>query len=79
MIFVRESAQQTDFQYNKKKVRFTYCTVQQGKTNFTFLKKIKNTDPLMGAKFKSKTQLNYTFFDNWHLFCEFGFKVLKKY
>jgi hypothetical protein len=28
----------------------------------TFLKKINNTDPVMGAKFKSKTNLLHTFF-----------------
>ncbi len=28
-------------------------------------KKIKNTDPLMGAKFKSKTHLLDRFFDFW--------------
>jgi hypothetical protein len=30
--------------------------------NLTFLNKIKNTDPLMGAKFKSKTHLLNSFF-----------------
>ncbi len=70
---VRESAQQTDFQYNKKKVRLTYRT-----TNLTFLKKIKNTDPLMDAKFKSKTHLLNTFFDIWHQFLRFWFQSLKK-
>jgi hypothetical protein len=34
----------------------TRCDVHQGTTNLTFLKKMKNTDPLMGAKF-SKTHL----------------------
>ncbi len=29
--------------------------VGQGTTNLTFFQKIKNTDPLMGAKLKSKT------------------------
>jgi hypothetical protein len=36
---------------------------QQGTTILTFLKKIKNTGPLMGAKLKSKTHLQNTFFD----------------
>jgi hypothetical protein len=30
--------------------------------NLIFLKKIKNTDPVMGAKFKFKTHLLYRFF-----------------
>jgi hypothetical protein len=33
-----------------------------------FLKKIKNTDSLMGAKFKSKAHLLSTFFDFWRRF-----------
>jgi hypothetical protein len=33
-----------------------------GYNEFDFLKKIKNTVPLMSAKFKSKTHLLYTFF-----------------
>ncbi len=33
----------------------------RGTTNVTFLKKIKNTDPSMGAKFKSKTHTKYVF------------------
>ncbi len=36
--------------------------------NLTFLKKIKNTDPVMGAKFKSKTHLLNTFFEFWRRF-----------
>jgi hypothetical protein len=36
------------------------CTI--GHNEFDFFLKIKNTDPLMGAKFKSKTHLLYTFF-----------------
>jgi hypothetical protein len=34
-----------------------------GYNEFDFLKKIKNTDPLMGAKLKSKTHLLNMFFD----------------
>jgi hypothetical protein len=34
-----------------------------GYNEFDFFKKIKNTDPVMGAKFKSKTHLQNTFFD----------------
>jgi hypothetical protein len=44
---------------------------------FDFLKKIKNTDPLMGAKFKSKTHLINTFFIFCPVFCAFDFKVWK--
>jgi hypothetical protein len=38
-----------------------YCTV--GYNEFDFFLKLKNTDPLMGAKLKSKTHLLNTFFD----------------
>jgi hypothetical protein len=31
--------------------------------NLTLIQKIKNTDPLMGAKYKSKTHLLNTLFD----------------
>ncbi len=37
-------------------------SAHQGTTNLTFVKKIKNSDPLMGAKVKSKTQFLTTFF-----------------
>ncbi len=39
---------------------------------------MKNTDPLMGAKLKSKTQLPNTFLDFEPVFCAFGFKVFSK-
>ena len=42
---------------------FDIPTIQKGTTNLTFLKKIKNIVPVMGAKLKSKTHLLYTFFD----------------
>ncbi len=58
----------------------TRCDVHQGTTNLTFLKKMKNTDSLMGAKFKSKTHLlNTFFFILGTVFGAFGFKVRKKY
>jgi hypothetical protein len=34
-----------------------------GYNEFDFFQKMKNTDPLMGAKLKSKTHLQNTFFD----------------
>ncbi len=43
-----------------------------------FLKKIKNTDPLMGAKFKSKTHLFLKNFDFWHHFLRVWLQSLKK-
>jgi hypothetical protein len=43
-----------------------------------FLKKIKNTDPLMGAKFKSKTHLHNTFFYFWRCFLRVWIQSLKK-
>jgi len=47
---------------------------QWGKTNLPFFKKkIKNTDPLMGAK-----HLLYMFFDFWHRFLGFWLQSLKK-
>jgi hypothetical protein len=39
---------------------------------------MKNTDPLMGAKFKSKTHLLNTFFDFWHRFLLAWRQSLKK-
>jgi hypothetical protein len=39
---------------------------------------MKNTDPLMGAKLKSKSHLQNKFFDFCAVFCAFGFKVCKK-
>ncbi len=39
---------------------------------------MKNIDPVMGAKLKSKTHLLNTFFDFLSQFCAFGFKVFKK-
>ncbi len=41
---------------------FDIPTIQKGTTNLTFLKKIKNIVPVMGAKLKSKTHLLNTFF-----------------
>ena len=37
---------------------------------------MKNTDPLIGAKLKSKTHLLNTFFDFLSRFCAFGFKTI---
>jgi hypothetical protein len=37
------------------------CDCVIGYNEFDFFKKIKNTDPLMGAKLKSKTHLQNTF------------------
>ena len=37
--------------------------IYSGTTNLTFLKKIKNPDPVMGAKLNSKTHLRDTIFD----------------
>jgi hypothetical protein len=42
---------------------------------FDFFLKIKNTDPLTGAKFKPKTHLIDMFLDFGTAFCAFGFKV----
>ena len=43
---------------------WTVCTHHHwGTTNLTFFLKMKNTDPLMGTKLKSKTHLQNTFFD----------------
>ncbi len=39
---------------------------------------MKNTDPLMKAKLKSKTHVLNTFFDFWAVFCAAGFKLFKK-
>ncbi len=39
-----------------------------GYNEFDFFQKIKNTDPLMGAKFKSKTHLLHMFFYCWRRF-----------
>jgi hypothetical protein len=46
--------------------------------NLTFFKKIKNTDPLMGAKLKSKTHLQNTFFDFLSRFLRVWLQSLKK-
>jgi hypothetical protein len=48
-----------------------------GYNEFDFFWKMKNTDPLMGAKFKSKKHL-LNIFLFWAVFCAFGFKVFKK-
>ncbi len=52
------------------------CTV--GYNEFDFLKKIKNTDPLMGAKLKSKTHLLNRFFDFLSRFLRVWLQSLKK-
>jgi hypothetical protein len=39
-----------------------------GYNEFDFFKEIKNTEPLMGAKFKSKTHLLNIFLDFWRRF-----------
>jgi hypothetical protein len=39
---------------------------------------MKNADPVMGAKLKSKTHLQNMFFDFLSRFCAFSFKVCKK-
>ncbi len=49
------------------------CTLEYNE--FDFFQKMKNTDPLMGAKLKSKTLSLNTFFDFLSRFCAFGFKV----
>ncbi len=56
---------------------FFGCVI--GYNEFDFLKKIKNTDPLMGAKLKSKTHYLICFLIFGAVFCAFGFKVWKKY
>ncbi len=53
-------------------------TAQKGTTNLTFFKKIKNTGPLMGAKLKSKTHLQNTFFYFLSRFLRVWLQSLKK-
>jgi hypothetical protein len=52
-----------------------FMTLAVGYNEFDFLKKIKNTDPLMGAKFESKTHLLITFLIFGAVYCAFCFKV----
>ncbi len=47
----------------------------QGITNLTFFKKIKNTDPLMGAKLNRRHIYLIRFLIFGAVFCAFGFKV----
>jgi hypothetical protein len=49
-----------------------------GYNEFYFFKKIKNTDPLMGAKLKSKTHLPNTFFYFLSRFLRVWLQSLKK-
>jgi hypothetical protein len=49
-----------------------------GTANLTFFLENEVYRPLTGAKLKSKTHLQNTFFDFWAVFCAFGFKVFKK-
>ena len=56
-----------------RKICMYICTL--GYNKFDFKKKIKNTDPLICAKFKSKTYLLYTFLIFGTVFCAFSFKV----
>jgi hypothetical protein len=51
----------------------------RGTTNLTFFYKIKNKDPLIGAKLKSKTHLLNTFFDFWRRVLRVWLQSLKKY
>jgi hypothetical protein len=44
------------------------CACAVGYNELDFLKKIQYTDPLMGAKLKSKTHLLNRFFDFWRRF-----------
>jgi hypothetical protein len=58
------------------------CTIQGcklGYNEFHFLKIIKNTDPFMGAQFKSKTHLLNTFYDFWRNFLHVWLQSLKNY
>ncbi len=48
-----------------------------GYNEFDFLKKFKNTDPLMGAKFKSKTHFLITFLFMALFFVRFASKLEK--
>jgi hypothetical protein len=52
------------------------CTL--GYNEFAFIKKIKYTDPLMGATFKSKTHLLIKFLDFWRRFLRVWLQSLKK-
>jgi hypothetical protein len=49
-----------------------------GYNEFDFFYKIKNTEPLMGAKSKSKTHLQNTFFDFLSRFLRVWLQSLKK-
>jgi hypothetical protein len=53
-------------------------TVHYGTTNLTFFQKVKNTDPLMEAKLKSKIQLLKTFFDFWSRFLQVWLQSFQK-
>ncbi len=57
---------------------WSMVTGQKGTTNLTFFQKTKNTDPLMGAKLKSKTHLQNTFFDFLSRFLRVWLQSLKK-